>query len=314
MVMSSAFDAAFDVIKMSHLSATYGVALFNEVIAKAHYDGELRKRLEDYLDMSLAEIAALPPDEKEYAFNLIQQNMARNQGYINPEDKTPLAQPPKATENPQGEAPMPEEPEPMQKAFRALLDHHFFLNKALPEQQMFVERSPREITGGAEDFEFNYERAPEIDRFGARSMGTVHPAIRGMLQRNRENFHQTAGLYPNLNLDLGADEQRMIARPFRDRGEPQSPEEQAAHYLAGQSIAQGPEFNRREYDRQKAHEVMQSVVDKERGMTPGVDYGDYRRDVPNYLETAHDGGARPMGGLPAHVVEYPTPEERELYG
>jgi len=298
MVMSSAFDAAFDIVKMNHFSTVYGVALFDELISKAMHDDELRKGVEEYLQMSMGELADLPPEEKAHAFNLLQQHMAQQ---------------PKATANPQGEAPMPQEAEPLQKAFRALLDHHFFLNKALPEQQMFVERSPREIAGGAEDFEFFQEGNPEIDRFGARSMGTVHPAIYGMLQRNRENSHQTKGLYPNLNLDLGAVEQRRIARPFSTMRSPLSPEEQAADYRAGMSIAQGPEFNRTMYDGERASEVMQSVVDKERNRVPG----DHRRNVPNYLQRTHDDAKFPQSssgfGYPRHILDYPTPEERELY-
>ena len=109
--MSRAFDKAFSILKMNHLTSTYGVALFDEMLVKASYDGELRKNLEEYLQMSMGELADLPPEEKEYAFNLIQQHRAAQ---------------PKATADPQAEAPAQEEsPEPMAKAFRALLDAHF---------------------------------------------------------------------------------------------------------------------------------------------------------------------------------------------
>jgi hypothetical protein len=112
--------------------------------------------------------------------------------------------------------------------------------KALPEQQMFVERTPRENAGGSDDYELNYEHAPEIDRYGARSMGTVHPAILGMLRRTNE-YNQHEGIAPNLNLDLGQQEDRTMY-PEVLRFQP----ERSEH--AGMSIAQGPLFNRRMYD------------------------------------------------------------------
>tara|TARA_R100001463_G_scaffold18566_1_gene46421 strand:+ start:367 stop:900 length:534 start_codon:yes stop_codon:yes gene_type:complete len=111
--------------------------------------------------------------------------------------------------------------------------------KALPEQQMFVERTPRENV--VDDYELNYEHLPEIDRYGARSMGTVHPAILGMLQRRTDDYHQTEGIAPNLNLDMGRDEDRTM-HPEVLRYQPERSER------AGMSIAQGPEFNRRMYD------------------------------------------------------------------
>jgi len=112
--MSRAFDEAFDVLKMNHLASTYGVELFDEILVKAFYDGELRKNIEDYMQMSLGELADLPPEEKEHAFKLLQQHMAAQ---------------PKATADPQAEAPAQEEApqEPVAKAFRALLDAHFGL-------------------------------------------------------------------------------------------------------------------------------------------------------------------------------------------
>tara|TARA_R100000900_G_scaffold145765_2_gene132636 strand:- start:8 stop:547 length:540 start_codon:yes stop_codon:yes gene_type:complete len=112
--------------------------------------------------------------------------------------------------------------------------------KALPEQQMFVERSPRENAGG-DDYDMDYGERPEIDRYGARSLGTVHPAILGMLQRRTDDYNQTEGIAPNLNLDLGRQEDKTM-HPEVLRYQP----ERAEH--AGQSIAQGPEFNRRMYD------------------------------------------------------------------
>ena len=112
--------------------------------------------------------------------------------------------------------------------------------KALPEQQMFVERARRENAGEDNPYEEHYDK-PEIDDYGARSLGTVHPAIQGMLQRRTDTSAGIFGLPPNLNLDSGREEgRRMHADTMRN-----IPSE---HEGAGTSIAQGPEFNRRQYD------------------------------------------------------------------
>tara|TARA_R100001079_G_scaffold110943_1_gene88490 strand:+ start:478 stop:1566 length:1089 start_codon:yes stop_codon:yes gene_type:complete len=120
--------------------------------------------------------------------------------------------------------------------------------KALPEHQMFVERSPRENV--VDDYDMDYGELPEIDRYGARSLGTVHPAILGMLQRRTDDYHGHEGISPNLNLDLGRE---IDSRIESDRkyhsdmyGYPPLPTEE--HYETGMSIAQGPDFNRRMYD------------------------------------------------------------------
>ena len=134
---------------------------------------------------------------------------------------------------------------PMQKAMRVLVNSHFA--KALPEQQMFVERTRRDIAGGADDEEYEYGDYPEIDRFGARSLGTVHPAVLGMLRRRTEDYYQTRGVPPVLNLDAGGDEDRRIEESRRRFGE------DYPHRLEGMSIAQGPVFNERGYDRAKGY-------------------------------------------------------------
>lgn len=109
MVMSRAFDTAFDMLKMDHFVATYGAALFDSLLAKAQDDSVLRKQLEEYLNMSMGELADLPPDEKEYAFKLIQEHRAQQ---------------PKSVADPQGEAPMPTEDQtPMQKAFDVVVSN-----------------------------------------------------------------------------------------------------------------------------------------------------------------------------------------------
>jgi len=123
------------------------------------------------------------------------------------------------------------------------------LLKALPEQQMFVERTPRENV--ADDYELNYDDRPEIDRYGARSLGTVHPAILGMLQRRTDDYYQQYGMSPNLNLDLGRDADFRIEDGRKEHarifGKPPTPAEE--HYEAGMSIAQGPDFNRVMYNK-----------------------------------------------------------------
>lgn len=113
------------------------------------------------------------------------------------------------------------------------------LLKANPEHQMFVERSPRQNIG--DDYDMDYGELPEIDRYGARSLGTVHPAILGMLQRRTNDYYQQEGIAPNLNLDLGSDEDKTM-HPEVLRYQPDRSER------AGMSIAQGPDFNRRMHE------------------------------------------------------------------
>ena len=117
--MSRAFDSAFEIIKMNHLKATYGaVALFDSILMKAKEDEILRKNLEDYMQMSMAELTALPPDEKEYAFNLIQAARAG----VNP-SPPPNPENLVSTEDPQGQATMPKKP--MTKALDAFFNAEF---------------------------------------------------------------------------------------------------------------------------------------------------------------------------------------------
>ena len=125
------------------------------------------------------------------------------------------------------------------------IDAAWNLLKALPEQQMFVERTPRTTVSGADDYEYEYENRPEIDRYGARSLGTVHPAILGMLQRRTDDYHRHYGISPNLNLDMGKEADTRI----------ESDRKMNSHYPedgygeVGMSIAQAPIYNERMYDR-----------------------------------------------------------------
>ena len=184
--------------------------------------------------------------------------------------------------------------------------------KALPEQQMFVERTRRQNAGEDNPYEEHYDR-PEIDRFGARSLGTVHPSILGMLQR-RANAHNLSeggaggGIPPNLNLDSGREEDRTM-HPEVLRYQPERSER------AGMSIAQGPEFNRRAYDRYGGGSAR----------TPLRDYP-MSEDIYHNPDTAARGGpfdssryasGHPhpenfitgYGHQPGHKISHPTDEE-----
>ena len=127
--MSRAFDSAFEIIKMNHLKATYGaVALFDSILMKAREDEILRKNLEDYMQMSMAELTALPPDEKEYAFNLIQAARAG----VNP-SPPPNPENLVSTEDPQGQATMPKKP--MTKALDAFFNAEFIKKNVVGMQE-----------------------------------------------------------------------------------------------------------------------------------------------------------------------------------
>jgi len=125
--MSRAFDSAFNIIKMNHLRANYGAALFNSILMKAMEDDVLRKNLEDYMNMSMEELVALPPEEKEHAFNLIQ---AARSGV----DPSPPPNPANlvSTEDPQGEAEMPKRP--MAKALDAFFNAEFIRKNVIGMQ------------------------------------------------------------------------------------------------------------------------------------------------------------------------------------
>ena len=134
--MSRAFDSAFEIIKMNHLKATYGaVALFDSILMKAREDEILRKNLEDYMQMSMAELTALPPDEKEYAFNLIQAARAG----VNP-SPPPNPENLVSTEDPQGQATMPKKP--MAKALDAFFDAESIRKNVIGTQEAGRRNTP----------------------------------------------------------------------------------------------------------------------------------------------------------------------------
>jgi len=94
-----------------------------------------------------------------------------------------------------------------------VFDEAWNMLKALPEQQMFVPRYPRE--NAAEEIRVPYphraddpitiDHNPIIDESGAISYGTVHPAIASLLTRNTK-----PNTLPNLNLHLGEKDQKTL--------------------------------------------------------------------------------------------------------
>lgn len=177
--------------------------------------------------------------------------------------------------------------------------------KALPEQQMFVERTRRQNAGEDNPYEEHYDR-PEIDDYGARSLGTVHPAIQGMLQRKTDAQSMSdEGTYPvNLNLDSGREEgRRMHADTMRN-----IPSE---HEGAGTSIAQGPEFNRRQYDSggpngERAHHMPEEIYHNPNRAAKDGPFDDSRH------ASGHTKPERFMTGYgysPSHRLSHPKPGE-----
>lgn len=141
--MSRAFDSAFDIIKMNHLRANYGAALFDSILMKAMEDDVLRKNLEDYMNMSMEELIALPPEEKEHAFNLIQ---AARSGV----DPSPPPNPANlvSTEDPQGEATMPKKP--MAKALDAFFNAEFIRKNVIGMQDGIEYSMPPSVASMAQ--------------------------------------------------------------------------------------------------------------------------------------------------------------------
>jgi len=256
--MAGAFDEAFNLLKMNHFTATYGPQFVLDAVVKAiggpevarmrnyvlqherHPHPEVRQSVEDvYQHLTALASGRMTPKPK--MMDAQQLAEMRAQAHM-PQPGEPMQSVPASVESDKRQ--MPQEGTAMQKAMRALVDSHFA--KALPEQQMFVERTRRDIAGGADDEEFEYGNRPEIDRFGARSLGTVHPAILGMLRRRAYDYYGYKGVPPVLNLDAGADEDRRM-HPDVLRYQPHRQER------AGMSIAQGPLYNERRYDDQKGY-------------------------------------------------------------
>ena len=128
--------------------------------------------------------------------------------------------------------------------------------KALPEQQMFTEASPRR--NASVDAYDEYEGYPMIDEKGARSQGTVHPAIASMLRRRRNDDGTPMDKYgdrpANLNLDMGRDDAYRMAQLDR-QGKQINP------YAMGRSIGSGPEYNKRMYDDQRHTDYISGKTD-----------------------------------------------------
>lgn len=118
--------------------------------------------------------------------------------------------------------------------------------KALPEQQMFREAKPR---GNAAQNLVSTPHRPQIDRFDARSYGTVHPAITSWLKRHRENqIPENEGFrYPILNLDLGEEEQKWLDN--REQYGFDTP-----FWAMGRGIGRSPEVNMESYDAKRQYD------------------------------------------------------------
>jgi hypothetical protein len=112
-------------------------------------------------------------------------------------------------------------------------DEAWNILKGLSEQQMFREARPRQ--NAAKNLASSLAHRPLIDEYGARSYGTVHPAIASLLSRNTPNQ------LPNLNLDMGEKEQRLLdSIERRNFNKP--------FWAIGRSIARSPEDNMELYD------------------------------------------------------------------
>ena len=189
------------------------------------------------------------------------------------------------------------------------------LLKALPEQQMFVERTPRENV--VDDYELNYENRPEIDRYGARSLGTVHPAILCMLQRRTDDYHGHKGISPNLNLDMGRDIDMQIDQNRKEHaeifGSPPMPAEE--YHEAGMSIAQGPEFNRAMYNQRffPVGSVRTGYQDSDKvSHNPDRAARGGPFDSSRFINQYPEAYRRNMSGYglqPSHKITHPTREE-----
>ena len=130
------------------------------------------------------------------------------------------------------------------------------LLKALPEQQMFTERSARSNIN--EELYDEFEHLPEIDHYGARSHGTVHPIIHEMLKRreamSRAAVEKLTGplsdkLFPTLGLGaLNLNEGREHDKRIQAHADASDPESHPLVLGAGTSIATGPQELRARYE------------------------------------------------------------------
>jgi hypothetical protein len=131
--------------------------------------------------------------------------------------------------------------------------------KALPEQQMFREGYPRENLGERRNLDLGRlnirgeeVREPLVDDSGARTQGTVHPAIASMLRR-RYNPDGTPvehgrryryGQPPILNVDMGRNADDFIEEA-RERGN------HIPSNMVGRFITGTPKENMRAYDQKR---------------------------------------------------------------
>jgi hypothetical protein len=162
--------------------------------------------------------------------------------------------------------------------------------KALREHQMFTEAPPRhnlKPQGSRYSYSDEYTK-PLADDSGARSHGTVHPAIASMLRRRRNPDGTPTNKYSirpaNLNLDVG----RKI--------EPDLPpwkESRAPSGTVGKYITSSPEENMQNYD-------------YKRNYMPGIHF-DYSVDARNQpIDLNHPA---PYTDSAGRVADYLAPQE-----
>ena len=139
-------------------------------------------------------------------------------------------------------------------------DEAWNMLKALPEQQMF--REARRRTNASDDLYFPSWKygipletnPPIMDEHGARSYGTVHPAIASMLARGLNDpiegmREENVEFAPNLNLDAGRDNDRLIENLKQSQSMAKIGRNYP--YLIGSSIASDPQTNMETYGQGK---------------------------------------------------------------
>lgn len=201
------------------------------------------------------------------------------------------SKPPKEPED-TADPEMPDMAMPMEKAWNTL--------KALPEQQMFVNR-PRFSNLGDEAYD-EYSGYPMADDQGHRSLGTVHPAIYGMLERKKNENVPKGTLKPTLNLDLGRELGRELdagargyRRGFRGREDPEVKERRVAgDWRTGRSIQEGPQSSENwAAQRHLSHD--QPAMGNEYDINPFKNWPkqNWRKEHPTQAEQRAAGGWTP---------------------
>ena len=135
-------------------------------------------------------------------------------------------------------------------------DNAWTFLKALPEQQMF--REARRRTNASDDPYFPYWKygassetdPPIIDEHGARSYGTVHPAIASLLARRKDTERPV-----NLNLDAGKEYDESVENLRQSQS--MAKIGKLYPHLIGASIASDPQTNMQSYDNMEEYKRQQ---------------------------------------------------------